>query len=154
MSGWIETPDEAAVRLRRLRAETGDWLLRYEWSHWVTLTVDGVWSADRLRRVLVDEFVRHATKVTQGPVPFAFVIEGGARGEQAHVHALLYGTAGLDCVRLERAWRHGRAKVTVYDPLRGAPYYLVKEVGGRAVDYGVSSRMPPLRRTETRQSAA
>ena len=145
MIGWNETPEEVAKRLKRCRAELGGWLRKYEWSHWATLTVDRVWSPERLVRALIDRFVRFATKATQGPVPYVYVIEGGALGDRPHAHVLLSGTERLDATRLQAAWPHGRARVEVYDPEQGAANYLTKEFGGTALDYGQSRRLPPLR---------
>lgn len=145
MSGWNETPVDAAVRVRSWRLAFGDWLREHRWSHWVTLTVAGQWPAERLQRAFREEFIRFVTKTGQGRVPYAFVIEGGPLGDRPHLHALISGTETADRARLERAWRHGRAAVEVYDPRRGAAYYLAKEIGGRVLDYGVSARMPALR---------
>ena len=74
---------------------------------------------------------------------YVFSIEGGTLGNRLHVHALIYGTSALTCGRLEDAWRHGRAEVKVYCPTQGAAHYLVKEIGGRVLDYDVSRRLPP-----------
>ena len=145
MTGWNETPTDVATRVRAWKLGMGDWLRGYQWSHWVTLTVDGQWPAERLLRAFHDEFVRFATKVAQGPVQYAFVVEGGVLGDQAHLHALISGTETAASKRLERAWRHGRAHVRSYQPSLGAAHYLTKEIGGRVLDYGVSRRMRPLR---------
>lgn len=143
MSGWTETPEERLMRLKRWRTAVGVWLRDYEWNHWVTLTVARRWPPDRLGKAFVEEFVRYATKVSQGPVAYSFVIEGGAVGDQAHLHCLLHGTASIPVARLETAWRHGRASAEVYDRQRGAAYYMAKEIGGRVLDYDCSHRMPP-----------
>ena len=154
MSGWTETPQEVAERVRKVRVGWGDFVRSLEWSRCVHLTVDGNWSAERLQQRFEREFVRFATKVLQGPVRYAFVIEGGPLGDRAHLHGLLYFTSTLDRTRLAQAWRYGRAEVTVYDPHRGAAYYLAKEIGGRALGYGVSGRLPPLCADGSGQSAA
>lgn len=153
MSGWNETAREAAERVNRVRGEWGDWVRSREWNHCVHLTVEGKWCAERLQQRFEREYLRFCTKVAQGPVAFAFSIEGGALGDQAHLHGLLYGTQRLDCTRLALAWRYGRAEVTVYDPQRGAAHYNAKEIGGRVLDYGVSGRMPP-RREECLESSS
>lgn len=143
MTGWSETPGEAAQRVKDWKRGVGDWLREYEWNHWLTLTVRGRWPQERLLRAFKDEFVRYVAKAAQGPVRFAYVIEGGALGDQPHLHALLHGIEHLDAKRLWSAWRHGRARVDAYDARRGATHYLAKEIGGSVLDYGVSERMPP-----------
>jgi len=145
MIGWNETPEEVAKRLKQYRAEFGDWLRRYAWSHWATLTVEKKWSLERLVRELNQRFVRYATRAAQGPVPYVYVIEGGALGDRPHAHVLLSGTERLDATRLQGAWPHGRARVEVYNPEQAAANYLTKEFGGKALDYGQSRRLPPLR---------
>lgn len=145
MIGWNETPEEVAKRLKQYRAEFGNWLRRYAWSHWATLTVEKKWSLERLVRELNQRFVRYATRAAQGPVPYVYVIEGGALGDRPHAHVLLSGTERLDATRLQAAWPHGRARVEVYDPEQCAANYLTKEFGGKALDYGQSRRLPPLR---------
>jgi len=42
---------------------------------------------------------------------------------------------------VERAWRYGRAHLKRYDPEGAAVGYMLKEMGGRVLDYGV--RLPP-----------
>lgn len=154
MRGWNETALEAEMRVRQVQRTLGEWLRSYEWTYWLTLTVDGKWSAGRLGPTFEREFVRFATKVSQGPVRFAYVIEGGVLGDQPHLHALLWVRGALDCGRLSEAWRHGRALVQVYDPSRGAAHYLAKEFGKRALDFGMSSRLPPLRVSAATSPAA
>ena len=145
MTGWRETPGEAAQRVKGWKQGVGNWLQEYEWHHWLTLTVRGRWPQERVLRAFKDEFVRYATKSTQGPVRYAYVLEGGALGDRPHLHALLHGTERLGASRLGSAWRHGRSEVDPYDARRGATHYLAKEIGGRVLDYGVSERMPPNR---------
>jgi len=99
---------------------------------------------ERLRRAFVDEFCRYCAKVSREPVCFAYVIEEGSLGEMAHLHGFLYGTASLDCTKVEEAWRHGRARIVVYDPLLAGAYYNAKEIGRSSLHHDVSSRMPPL----------
>lgn len=154
MSGWNETPAERAERVRKWKVGVGDWLREFEWSHWVTLTVAGRWSPQRLEQAFVDEFVRFATKVSQGPVPYAFSIESGALGDNPHVHALLCGTEHLRSDRLAQAWRHGRATVEVYDAQRGSTHYLAKGIGSKALSYDWSRRMPPLVADLAKRAAA
>jgi hypothetical protein len=144
MTHWRETPQEVALRVKAWRAGYGDWWRSYLWSHFVHLTVGGRWSPDRLRQCFQRKFIRFTEKTTQGPVPHIYVIEGGALGDQPHLHALIYGTDRLERGRLEQAWRYGRAHVAVYDRTLAGTHYMAKEIGGRILDYGTSTRRPPL----------
>ena len=130
---------------RRLRGAWGAWLGEYEWSHIVHLTTATPFSEARLVKAFRDEFVRYAEKVAQNPVPYWFAVEGGALGDRPHIHALLAGAERLTTAQLVGAWRHARPerlRVSEYDAALGASYYITKEIGGRALDYGASKRFP------------
>ena len=142
---WCESPHEAARRVKAWAEGLGGWLGSYLWSHVVHLTVDGRWSPERLVQRFEREFVRFAAKTAQRSIPYAFAIEGGALGDQPHLHGLIYGTDRLNSERPEGAWRYGRAEAVAYEPKLGAAHYLTKEIGDRVLDYGVSSRLPPRR---------
>lgn len=98
---------------------------------------------DGITKAFVHEFVRYCTKVAQHDVSYAFSVEAGCSGAHWHIHALLYGTEGIACDRLVRAWRHGRAKVDVYDPARNAATYMVKEASQEAFTWDMSKTLPP-----------
>lgn len=123
-----------ARRGRRLRKVRGVWRVSAPAMGW-----------ERLSRTFVDEFCRYCTKVALAPVCYAYVIEKGTLGGRAHLHGLLYASASLDCSKLEDAWRHGLARVLVYNPLLGGAHYNSKEIGRRCLHHDVSSRMPPRR---------
>jgi hypothetical protein len=134
MAHWNESPQEAARRVKAWAHGFGDWWSTYLWNHAIHLTVDGRWSPGRLFQRFEREFIRFATKTVQGSIPYAYAIEGGALGDQAHLHGLIYGTDRLEGQRLEQAWRYGWAKVVVYDPSLGAAHYISKEIGSRVLD--------------------
>ena len=135
----------------------GDWLVKYEWTHWVTLTISPkggtrLGRAGRCRRSTADvlrafkeEYHRFCTKVTGSRVPYVISVESGLFGDNPHGHALLYGTEMIAPERLQSAWRHGRAKVEVYDPTKAAAYYLAKEAARDDFALEVSKNMPPRR---------
>ncbi len=135
----------------------GDWLVNYEWTHWVTLTISPkggtrLGRAGRCRRSTADvlrafkeEFHRFCTKVTGSRVPYVISVESGLFGDNPHGHALLYGTEAIPCARLAEGWRHGRATVEVYDPTRGAAFYLPKESDHSDFTWDMSKTLPPLR---------
>ncbi len=135
----------------------GDWLANYEWTHWVTLTISPkggtrLGRAGRCRRSTADvvrafkeEFHRFCTKVTGSRVPYVISVESGLFGDNPHVHALLYGTEAISCARLAEVWRHGRAKVEVYDAAQNGATYLAKEAGRSDWTWDTSKTMPPRR---------
>ena len=135
----------------------GDWLVNYEWTHWVTLTISPkggtrLGRAGRCRRSTADvlrafkeEFHRFCTKVTGSRVPYVISVESGLFGDNPHGHALLYGTEAIPCARLAEGWRHGRAKVEVYDPTKPAAYYVAKEAARDDFTLEVSKTIPPRR---------
>ena len=90
-----------------------------------------------------EEFVRFYEKAAQQRVSYVYVVEAGALGDHLHIHALLYCAVDVDCRRLAKAWRYGRATVDVYDPTRGAAFYLGEKIGRGAHGYDISKRMPP-----------
>ena len=80
----------------------------------------------------------------QKRVPWFWVAEEHGSG-QLHLHALVWGTAGLDIDYLRRSWEHGITKVERYDPLRGAAGYFSKTMGLERDAYDCSLRRPPAR---------
>lgn len=137
--------EQGARRAREFRRAYGTWLKQHVWSHWVTLTTGRLFAAERLLHAFQDEYIRGLAKVTQHAVPYFFVIEGGALGDRPHLHALIAQTSALDCTRLESAWRHGRARVAIFDARQRAADYMVKEVGANVIDYGPSpTRWQPI----------
>ena len=101
-------------------------------------TVDGI------KKAFEEQFVRYCTKVLRHRVPYAFVVELGHSGSNPHIHALLYGTEDIPCARLAEVWRHGRAKVQLYDPSRNAATYMAKEAGESDFTWDCSRTLPPL----------
>ncbi len=162
----MESRSVGSIPSDRLRAEWAKWIRPYAWTHWVTLTTGArstrvlkqlpsgrrvtVWkrspaptlSTERLVMAFGEEFIRYLEKVSQSRVYFAFTVEGGALGDRPHLHAVLLVGAAVAPARLARAWRNGRATVERYDPDRAAVWYMLKEMGGRVLDYGV--RLPPI----------
>lgn len=101
-------------------------------------TVEGI------KQAFEQQFVRQCSKVAQQRVPYVFAVELSREGNNPHIHALLYGTEAIPCARLAEGWRHGRAKVAVYDPTRRGAIYLAKESGDSAFTWDMSKTLPPL----------
>lgn len=124
-----------SIEPARLIADFANWLLEYPWSHWITLTSRDRLPPERLKRVFFDGYVRNLTRVSQGPVKFFFVIEGGAQGDNPHIHALLFVEKQVDLQKIGRTWRWGRAQVAKFDARRGAAQYMLKDINGRVIDW-------------------
>lgn len=133
----------------------GEWLGRYEWTHWLTLTVNPSTrprmgragkcprSPEGVRLAFRNELVRYAEKVSRNRVPFAYSVERGVGGDNPHLHALLCVQGMLESAPLARAWRHGRATVERYDQARGAAFYLSKTFSRLDAEWDVSTTFPP-----------
>lgn len=121
---------------RQLQDTFGNWLSQYPWNFWATLTfrfkVEKTLNAKRY-------FHRWLSQVSKkyGVRPsYFFAVEFFASGESNHIHSLLY-LPHNDLFHknpyIEPAWRmwferYGRARIEVYDPGKGARYYLAKYI--------------------------
>jgi hypothetical protein len=121
------------------RAAYTEFLKQFGWSHFATFTA-ATSSDDRLLHRL-PQAIRQLERVAQGPVRAFWVRERGACGTP-HLHVLLTGTAGIACERIDRAWRIGRADVEIYDPTRGAVFYLTKSLMEPDARWDLSSKLP------------
>lgn len=77
-------------------------------------------------------------------MPYFYAIESHLSG-YPHLHALLAGTASLTVRQLEQRWESGHSRIVVYDPMRGAAFYVSKSLLDVCGEYDVSKRMPPRR---------
>jgi hypothetical protein len=117
-----------ALRANRQDPALGAFLHgRAAWSHWITCTyADGGVNRGMVQRDL-RRWAQSAAKIHGAHVTFAVGIEDQLRGTP-HFHALgafPIGTS-VTCRQLERLWWHGHARVVVFDPARGAAWYLAK----------------------------
>ncbi len=69
----------------------------------------------------------------QQAVGWCAALERGVGG-RLHYHVLTVGTEALTPNALVKAWRGGRATGEVYDPCKGAAFYLIKSTSSDAVD--------------------
>jgi hypothetical protein len=136
-----------------LRRAWGDDLAGYEWHHFVSLTTRAPVPVPRLLREFEQRWVRKLARAAQRPLAWFLAIEGTAAG-WPHLHALIYGTRGLAVRQLERAWPLGNTRVYVYDPARGAAWYVVKHLARDPDGVEMSTRwprpleeLPPARRS-------
>lgn len=131
-------PEASHVRstVQRNRQAWSDLLFRYPFAHFVTLTFR--WIVSRQRAI--DEFngwIRHLGRKARHPVGWFYALEVGAGG-LLHFHVLLSGTEMLTPRMLERAWRGGRADASVYEPHRGARYYITKDIPWGNIEYDIA----------------
>ena len=144
--GGIADPVATAAweRAARVRRAWGEYLGRFAWHPFATLTFERPCTPERARRAFVEGYARRLARQAQRPVPWFYAVEFDALGERPHVHALVAGTGGLTIGQLERAWRHGNTRVLAYDPERGAAFYVCKAIAGARALYDLSRRRPPL----------
>ena len=128
------------AELSLLRSGWGDFLERFHWSHFGTLT----FRQERSQQSAVRDFRRWVRRVEQrsgGRVDWMFAVEPTYTGA-AHVHCLLNTTKETTVEKLRDAWQAGFSKIVRYDRARGARHYLMKNVGTDGLlEYEISSRL-------------
>ena len=126
----------------RTMREYGDWLGRYPWDLWATLTFESR-KPEEACTLAMFGLIR-SIKRNEGCWPYWFV--GMEVAGQRHLHALL-GNVKVGPRWLRDAWRlHGYAQVVTYDASRGASYYLSKYVGTELCEHDVGGRFWPAER--------
>ncbi|MGV3707375.1 MAG: rolling circle replication-associated protein [Gemmatimonas sp.] len=126
----------------------GEYLNRYQWNHWVTLTTEDNDSVEAIVREFHRGFIRRLERRAQRRVDWVYAAERSSAA-QNHLHALVYGTSHLTVRNVQRAWDRGLTTVTRYSDRLGAAWYLMKQLGDVSLDdtqYDLSQRMPPLLR--------
>lgn len=114
--------------LRRARA-FGDFLDRYEWHHWATLTPSSVdCSPLTLTREFCNGFVRRVAWAARGPLGWFYSLERGGAGVY-HLHAIISGTEHVSTRVVQSAWKIGHSRIERFDALQGACWYLSKGLG-------------------------
>ncbi len=130
-------------------AAWAEWLRRWKWDYWVTVTCGWDPTPEAVERAVGRWW---ETLRTTAPRCFMAVgIEGGGRGHghRAHAHVLLGGI--LTRIRPPWGWTHGRTVGDRYDPRQdprgtrsGACAYLSKHPEG-VVLYGTFQKWRPRR---------
>jgi hypothetical protein len=129
-----------------LLAAWGEFLDRYDWSMFATLTFSSPATEERARDALRKWLRRVEQRVGCGVA--AYYVAERSRAGLLHFHALCYSARGhADDYR--SAWTFGRAEVEPHRRLLGGRYYVVKEMLTPWLEfYDFTSRVPPLRSHE------
>ena len=136
-------PEELQVDNPQNRAQQmGDWLSRFNWDWFVTLTFRdepsdyGAWNR-------AYAWLRWLERSLRRRVGAYIVVEyhryrAGPNYMVPHVHLLVTGVAGSQRTSVwERTFqRYGRARILPYDPKLGASYYVAKYVAKEAFSRG------------------
>lgn len=124
----------------RLREELASWLGDRPWEYFVTLTHR--YPGDGARAI--QAWAKKVEKKTGKPMQFAWFTERSASGF-VHHHALVHCSGAGSVRALRNAWRNGHSDAEVYDPSRGAAYYVGKGYGTTKLeDWQVSDSLPPV----------
>ena len=129
----------------RLVKSFGDYVADFRWCHWFTGTPASLnCSPHRLKAFFEGVFVRRLEHGAQQRVCWIHSIERSPGGI-FHVHAVMSGTDRLVTSYIAKRWSFGRADVDLYDPTRGAAWYLAKYYGDDRAhweQFDCSWRMP------------
>jgi hypothetical protein len=132
-------------RALEVRRAWGNWLSGFLWHHFATLTFPEQPSpAAAIGHLRTSR--RWLEQRAQERVCWFYALERGAAG-LLHLHVLLSGTGRLPPASVAAAWPRGRADVSIYDPKRGATYYVSKAITTDVVEYDIdlpTAKTPPL----------
>jgi hypothetical protein len=121
----------------------GGYLDGLKWDHVATLTTRHPKSERRLLECLRWGFVRRLERIAQRRIDWFCRLETTNSGGHLHVHALLSGTSGISCREIQRHWRQGHSRVTVFRAGGGAGDYVTKGLDLSPDSYWISRRLPP-----------
>jgi hypothetical protein len=117
---------EEALWQKRVRQAWGEWLNEYPWDFFCTLTFrQRVATCEATKEGQL--WIRRIGQRSAGKVYYHGVLEKSRR-RRCHLHFLIQtkGRAGEAAIR--NVWRSGLSDVQVYDPERGACWYITKGV--------------------------
>ena len=118
---------------KRLRAGYTEWLSRYDWQWFVTLTFRGYPPARKARRLLQQWLGELKGKNGADDFGYFFALESGASGENHHFHGFIRGL-------LDRTERLEWMKRWV--ELAGDAQIEYPQRGGKAISYAVKDIQP------------
>ena len=133
---------------KQLREALASWLNRYHWDWFCTLSfnlpVKDTITAKRHFKRWIDKDVQ--PYVAQS-VRYFVCVERFSHWDGCHLHSLvsvgyedtLYGRMNYLILPFWNAWRrgHGAARIVLYEPYRGAIYYLTKYVTKDIYDWDI-----------------
>lgn len=123
-----------------------EWLARFEWQIWATLTFDSkIETGDTftaLRRF--ERFIKQMEKTFKTKLDYVCFVERFHSSDKCHLHVLIKGF-DLTPELYKDVWtlwfkRYGRATVEEYEQGKGAEYYLTKYVTKDICDWRVQIR--------------
>ena len=142
--------------MREYRQEVAHFLVGFRWTHVAHLGCEKPMTSHRLWVEFRYRFIRRLEQSAQNRLQWYCVEEADSSG-RLHLHALLGGTAQLRIKDLDRSWKCGFGRFTIY-PLRfssrfSAVCYMLKEVDENAL-HDVSATLPELAFGENPMNAA
>ena len=131
---WLESPGcslrKAALALEsRAKSAFGEWLSRFPWDWYVTLTFKKdptFYQAEKAWEGWING-LRLTLKAQERPMPYYVRVTEYQKRGVPHFHALIGGVSGIRRLLFKDLWElHGFARVLPYNPRLGAGYYLGK----------------------------
>jgi hypothetical protein len=120
--------------------QIAEFLRRYPWSYFCTLTTRGRRGAAFLRKKF-ERWTRYVGGAARRRIHWFMVLERGVLG-RLHLHALIGGADAAAAATLERLWHEGQSRISRYDPQRGAAYYVSKHINRADGDWDISKYLP------------
>lgn len=120
--------DNNKTSSQKITLAYGDFLKKWSWDWWLTLTFRYPVSQHQAERSW-DKWLSALEKTVNDKVHYVRATESQEyRGKVLHYHALLKGTKGQDTIKWENKWFKisGLAKIEPYSEDLGATYYIAK----------------------------
>ena len=130
--------------MRTYREHLAHFLVGFRWSHVAHLGCEKPMSSSRLWSEFRYRFVRRLEQSTQNRLQWYCVEQADSAG-RLHLHALLGGTDRLRIKDLDRSWKCGFARFTLYPLLfaarLSAAFYMLMELDENA-QHDMSASLP------------
>jgi hypothetical protein len=123
---------------------TGGWtqfLSRYAWSHFLTLTVESEASASSIAAMGI-AYIRRLRQSLKPDFWFFWTVEVGDAGDKRpHIHMLIGGLDETHLLPLAASWHAGVSTVAPFDRGAAGIAYVVKELGApEGREWGIDPR--------------
>jgi len=128
---------------RLLRDSFGEWLHKYEWDWFITLTFRNKQSLETAKHSFI-RFIRGL----KSDGNYFMVIEDGHTKHNVHIHALLGNMGNISMQQILLDWKNknGIAQVGKYDEQLGARYYITKCINNDKIDWDIEIKENKLRK--------